>query len=80
VTAKRKASPSAVDTKGPGDSNHAHLLDHETDAVDALEQLARQKRRGWFVLAIRFCLFVTAALVIEVLLAAYEQVVEGDDA
>jgi hypothetical protein len=75
VTGKRKASPPAAATD-EGKSNHAVIVDHETPAVAELE---RAKRRGWYFLVIRFCLFVTAALVVEVLLAVYQRI-DGEDA
>jgi hypothetical protein len=79
VTAKRKASRVDVAAGAdPGETNHAVIVDHETVAV---EELAREKRRNWFFIGVRVCLMVTAALVVEVLLAAYQRLlVDGDDA
>jgi len=59
--------------KTPGSAG-PEILDHETVALEA----QREKRRSRWLLVLRFCLYVAAALVIEVLLGAYENLLERE--
>lgn len=70
MTAKRKAAaPPTAHAASAG------IVDHETHAVAELE---RQARGGWFGVLIRVCLWIAAAVAIEVLAAAYERLFEAE--